>query len=147
MAKGDDKVKPEDNEPRKDEVLSLSTEAVPGIPVEIDGETYEIRAADSLSTEEEVTLRTMNARERRLQETVEQTPADQGPTLDTLNEKLQAIRISMIVMMSNVPSPLVKKLPVQAQFKLVALIAGASPAEVLKRAKEQADAVASGRRP
>jgi hypothetical protein len=135
-----------EDKPRKDKIISLSTAAIPGIPVEIDGDTYEIRAADSLSTEEEVQLRTMNARERRLQETVEQTPAEQTSTLDTLNEKLQDIRIEMIVMMSNVPRTLVAKLPVTAQFKLVALIAGASPEEVLKRAKEQSDAVASGRR-
>jgi hypothetical protein len=145
MAKGD-KTRAEDNAPRKDGVLRLSTEAVPGIQVDIDGETYEIRSGESLTTEEEVQLRTMNARERRLQETVDQTPQEQAAALDVLNAKLQGIRIDMITMMSDVPRPLIVKLPVQAQFKLVALIAGASPEEVLKRAKEQADAVASGRR-
>lgn len=116
-----------------DPILSLSTEAAPGIPVEIDGELYEIRSIESFSTADEIQLRTLYTRERRLQELLEQTPADQETRIQELSEKLADVRIKLIELMTNIPRSVIEKLPVPAQLRLVAVIAGTSPEEVLTR--------------
>ena len=104
--------------------LELSTEVSPGLLISIDDVEFEVRTIDSLSKVEEAKIRMLSAKENRYDEQLRKIPPTDERRLEGVAGQLRGIRISMIVLMSNIPTDKVEALPITAQQRLIALIGG-----------------------
>ncbi len=103
-------------------IIDLSTAVEPTFTFTVDGEPYELRTVSHLSKVEEARLRSLTKREEYILNQVDALNPNNEKQMIVLHEKLFDVRVSLITMMTNLPTEIADKLGPMKQQKLVELI-------------------------